>query len=376
MSEPIRVLQVVGRMHRGGLETFIMNVYRNIDRSRLQFDFLVHYNLRGDYDDEIESLGGRIYRLPVMENKRFFSYLRQLSKFFSEHTDYKIIHLHWTSLSRFLIPRAKKNGVTTVIAHSHNTQSGRGLKGRIIDFLQRPIQKQATHYFACSKAAAGWFYDEESIRSGQVKIIPNAIDTAKFAFSPEKRLKMRIKMGAGNQFVILHVGRFSQAKNHSFLLDIFAELRQKDQSAELWLIGQGEDFETIQKKADAMGLAAFVKFLGTQADIASFMQAADVFLFPSLFEGLAVVTVEAQASGLPVVTSTAVSPETNLTGHVDFLSLSAPASEWAAHVLALKTRPRVDLSGAVREHNYDIKSLARDLQGFYLREAGCNPPQP
>lgn len=364
----IRVLQVATYMGRGGLESMIMNYYRHIDREKVQFDFLVHRQERAAFDDEIESLGGRIYRLPrlVPWSK---SYLTALNQFFEEHPEYKIVHVHQDCLSSVILKVAAQHNIPVRIAHSHNSSQDKNLKYPVKLWYKRFIPQYATNLFACGKDAGDWMFGGASYQ-----IINNAIDVAAYTYDPTKRQEMRRQLGLENDFTIGHVGRFNQPKNHPFLIDIFAALLKKEPNAVLLLVGGGEGMSQIREKAQKLGIAEHVHFLGVRSDVADLMQAMNVFVFPSLYEGLPVTMVEAQAAGLPCIISDKVPPECILTeGLVDVLPLSAEPEIWAAKILEKKNLPRTDHRNEIAAHGFDITTEAVKLQEFYINayEQNC-----
>lgn len=357
----IRVLQVVTHMERGGLETMLMNFYRHMDREQVQFDFLVHRQERADYDDEIESLGGRIFRLPrlVPWSK---AYLAALDAFFTEHPEYRIVHVHQDCLSSVILKVAKNHSVPVRIAHSHNANQDKNLKYPIKLWYKRSIPRYATDLFACGKNAGDWMFG-----GAPYQVINNAIDAAAYPCDAAKRAAVRHSLGFNDELVIGHVGRFNPQKNHPFLLEIFSALLKKEANAVLLLVGGGEDMPKIQAKARELGIADHVRFMGVRSDVADLMQAMDVFVFPSLYEGLPVTMVEAQASGLPCIISDKVPEECIITsGLVDVMPLSASADAWAEKVLEKRQCAREDHSDEVAAHGFDITAEAEKLQEFYL----------
>ena len=361
----VRILQVVTHMERGGLESMIMNYYRHIDREKVQFDFLVHRQERAAFDDEIESLGGRIYRLPrlVPWSK---NYLAALNRFFDEHSEHKIVHVHQDCLSSVILKIAAQHNVPVRVAHSHSANQDKNLKYPIKLWYKRGIPKYATDLFACGKGAGDWMFGGASYQ-----IINNAIDVVACAYNPTKRQEMRRQLGLENEFTIGHVGRFNQPKNHPFLLDIFAALLRKEPNAVLLLVGGGEGMSKMQEKAQELGIAEHVRFLGIRSDVADLMQAMDVFVFPSLYEGLPVTMVEAQAAGLPCIISDKVPPECILTeGLVDVLPLSAGAETWSEKLFEKRDTPRTDRRAEIAAHGFDINTEAIKLQEFYIKAAG------
>lgn len=360
----IRVLQVVTHMERGGLESMLMNYYRHIDREKVQFDFLVHRQERAAFDDEIEALGGRIYRLPrLVPWSR--SYLNALNRFFDEYPEYKIVHVHQDCLSSVILKITAQHNVPVRIAHSHSANQDKNLKYPIKLCYKRAIPKYATDLFACGKKAGDWMFG-----GAPYQIINNAIEAASYTYCPAKREDIRRKLGIADELVIGHVGRFNQPKNHPFLLEIFAALLKKEPNAVLLLVGSGEDMPNIQEKARTLGISEHVRFLGVRSDVAELMQTMDVFVFPSLYEGLPVTMVEAQAAGVPCLISDKVPPECIITkGLVDILSLSASPETWAEKILEKREFPRTDRRVEIAAHGFDITTEAVKLQKFYLEAA-------
>lgn len=364
----LRVLQVVTHMERGGLESMLMNYYRYIDREKIQFDFLVHRQERAAYDDEIEAMGGKIYRLPrlVPWSK---AYLTALNRFFDEHPEYRIVHVHQDCLSSVILKAAQQHNIPVRIAHSHNANQDRNLKYPIKLWCRRSIPRCATHLFACGKDAGDWMFG-----GATYQIINNAIDTTAYTYDTNKRVELRRQLGLADELVIGHVGRFNPQKNHPFLMDIFAALLKKESNAVLLLVGGGEGMSQIREKAQKLGIAEHVHFLGVRSDVADLMQAMDVFVLPSLYEGLPVTMVEAQAAGLPCIISDKVPPECILTeGLVDIMTLSASPEAWAEKILAKRAIPRTDRRAEIAAHGFDITTETVKLQEFYLKayEQNC-----
>lgn len=374
-KEPVRVLHVVGRMDRGGIETMLMNLYRNIDRERVQFDFLAHYGREAAYNDEIRAMGGRIYEMPALKDEkrvyywRLFAYIAALHRFFREHREYRIVHGHMTNTAAIYMPIAKKYGVRTCIAHSHNTKARAGLQGVLTDVLQSAICRYATDWFACSKAAAQWFYPKGAVEDGRVKVFPNAIDTKRFCFDNAIRAGLRQEMELEGRLVIGCVGRFREQKNQIFLIDVMQEILKQNSGAVLMFVGDGPCEEAVRQRAAACGIQKQVMFLGSRGDVPELMQAMDVLAMPSLFEGMPVVGVEAQAAGLPLVVSDNVTGELDVTGNVSYLSLGAGAKAWAGRLLEAAERERRDCCAQIRNAGYDIHASARWLEEFYQERA-------
>lgn len=370
--EPLRVLHILSGMNLGGAEAMIMNYYRNIDRNKIQFDFLLTIKKRGAYCDEIEKLGGRIYNISPAGIKTIFFYLWDINHFFKQHKEYKIIHSHTSSKSVFPLCIAKINKIPVRVCHSHNSQSESGLKGWVRDFLKIPLKLVATDFLACSKKSAEWLYGKNYLNDGKVKIIYNAIDTKKYLFDKEIRKLVRNKFSIENKFVVGHIGRFNFQKNHDFLLDIFGEIHKKYPDSMLMLIGDGELHQNIERKIDMLKLRDNVILTGFRTDVHDLLQAMDVFLLPSHFEGLPVSIVEAQASGLPCIISNCVTKEIEFTDLIFYVSLKQSAITWADKVLKVNVEnadSRKNTYELIRRAKYDICESAKMLENFYIERA-------
>lgn len=355
----IRVLHVVTYMGRGGLETMIMNYYRQIDRNEIQFDFLVHRDFEADYDSEIISLGGNIYHMPAL-NPFSPKYYRSLCDFFSTH-QYDIVHSHLDCLSAYPLSVAQKYGVKNRIAHAHNKNQDRNLKYPIKMLSKVMIPYFATQLFACSDEAGKWMF-----RGRDFAVMRNAIDSRKFLYSPEKEQDMKRKFGIENKFVIGHIGRFNPQKNHKFLVKIFEKVLKKDPEAVLLLIGSGDGQKEIETQVRTLGIENSVMFLGSRDDIPALLQGVDVFVFPSLYEGLGIAAVEAQAAGVPCILSEEVPRECKLCENVEFLSLEDPDDVWADHICQHKFDMKTDNINSICDQGYDIVRNVEWLQKFYM----------
>ena len=355
---PIRILHIVTYMGRGGLETMLMNYYRSIDRTKVQFDFLTHRDFRADYDDEIEALGGRIYRLPNL-NPFSRSYLGALDRFFVEHPEYRIVHSHLDCMAGIPLKAAKKHGVPVRIAHSHSSRQDRDLKYPLKLLFKRSIPGQATQLFACGEEAGKWMFGTDDFR-----VLNNAIDAERYCFDPKVRQEVRSELGIpADALVAGHVGRFMAPKNHGFLLRIFAELPDH---ARLLLVGDGELRAENEHLAEELGIRDRVIFAGLRRDVERMLQAMDVFVFPSLYEGLPLSIVEAQAAGLPCLISDKVPIECKKTDLVTQIPLDASPAEWAKAVASAAETPRRDTLAQIREAGFDIRANAEWLQNHYL----------
>ena len=272
-----------------------------------------------------------------------------------------MVHVHQDCLSSVILKAAKQHDIPVRIAHSHNANQDKNLKYPIKLWYKRSIPEYATNLFACGKDAGDWMFGGASYQ-----IINNAIDVAAYTYDPTKREEMRRQLDLTDELAIGHVGRFNPQKNHPFLLDIFAALLKKEPDAVLLLAGGGEGMPKIQAKAQELGIAERVRFLGVRSDVADLMQAMDVFVFPSLYEGLGIALVEAQAAGLPCVVSDTIPHEAYLTDLVDSEKLSAPEEKWAEKILTMRAVPRTDRREEIAAHGFDISTEAVKLQEFYL----------
>lgn len=361
---PIRILQIVPAMNLGGMETFIMNVYRHVDRDRVQFDFLTHYAAPGYYDEEIEALGGRIYRLSVREDNNLFRYLKQLDRFFADHPEYTVVHGHYSGFGMFYNHYAKKHGVAVRIGHSHSTGSERGLTGFLDKCMSRCFSRGLTRRLSCGVDAGKALY-----RKKPFDVYPVGIDLGRFAFDPGLRKQMRGAWGLDADAVVYgHIGRFDPVKNHDFLLEVFTAIYARQPSARLLLVGDGPLRGEVEAKAALLGLEGKVVFAGNRSDTPACYSAMDCFMMPSHYEGLPLVLVEAQANGLPCFVSSAVSAEAGITPSVHFLPLSSGPGFWADSILGVPLA-RQDNRAALAAAGYDIEATAKRLQALYLQLA-------
>ena len=362
-KEPVRVLHVVQRMEAAGLQSFIMNIYRELDRTKVQFDFLVHYTERQFYDDEIESMGGRIYRLSIREDKNIIKYFWELHAFFEKHREYKIVHGHMDSLGVFYLAAAKKANIPCRIAHAHTVLIGGGIKRTIRNLLNRQFKRNATLLLACSNMAGEYMFGNSAFH-----VIHNPIKVNSFKFNPSVRRDVQEELHINNNVVIGHVGRFSFPKNHKFLLDVFEELLKKESTAKLLLIGTGELEGEIRMMIEKRGLNNSVLLGGVRSDINRIYQAMDAFVFPSLYEGLGIVAIEAQAAGLPTICSERIPKLAQVTDLFSALSLDESPEVWAKHILSVLRNTRNDRSQYYQElinAGYDVSQVKTELLKFY-----------
>lgn len=367
MSKCIRILHIVGGMGAGGLETLIMNWYRSINRDKVQFDFLVHKKEKTFYEDEILSLGGRIYRYPIISLKDYFKYKSFLKKFFNEHAEYNIVHGHLGYLGNIYLKSAKKAGIKTRISHSHIASFSKNPKGLLKHFLYRRFGKYANYHFACSMAAGEYMYGKKA----NFVVINNGVDTSKFRFSAEDRVIYRNNFGFPKASrVYIHVGRFHDQKNHSFLIDVFQKIHLNDPQSILALIGVGPLQDRIKKKVSDFGLDDCVLFLGSRADVPQLLSMSDCFIFPSLYEGLPLTLIEAQCNGIPVLCSTSITEETRLIENSYFsLALNEDLNIWSniASTIKVELSKRASAYLIVKDKGFDTLDVAKSIESFYLK---------
>ena len=344
-----------------------MNIYNNIDREKVQFDFIVTPEERKDLYDQVEQMGGRIFCCPKYTGKNHFAYCKWWNDFFEEHPEYHIIHGHVRSTAVIYLRIAKEHGLVT-IAHSHSTSNGKGVSAVVKDVMQLPIRHTADYLFACSDKAGEWLYGKKATRMPNYQMIPNGVELDKFAFDEEKRCKMRRGLGiTENTFVLGHVGRITAPKNHAFLVELFAEYHTSNPNSKLLLVGDGELLENVKQQVERLGIREAVIATGNRANTQDYYQAMDVFVFPSLWEGLPVSVVEAQASGLKCLLSDVITRDVSLTDQVIYLRLK-DRDQWLENIKKAQAEGRAGLTKENREKliKFDSKAVAEILQKFYL----------
>ena len=364
----IRILHSVSNMDRAGIETMLMNYYRHIDRNTVQFDFLCNKKKPGAYDDEIEKLGGRIFHTPGLNPAKYPEYLAYMKKLFADYPEYRMVEAHNGALGVYALHAAKVNQIPVRIFHAHGASITRDWKLPIKLVCKALLPANMNQHFSCGEAAARCYFGNKVVDSNNYILVPNAIEVERFTFQPELRKKIRQKYGLDNKHIIGHVGRFMTQKNHSFLIDVFVEVARRDPEAVLVLLGDGELQQDIQKKVREKGLDKKVYFEGNVGNANEWYNAFDVFVLPSVWEGLPVVGVEAQANDLPCVFSDSITQEIVITGKASFLPLTAPISEWASVIIAkFNDTKRNDNTRVITDHHYNIEFEAEKLQALYLR---------
>ncbi len=369
MSKPIRVLHVIGKRPQGGIGAFLLNVHRRIDIEKVQFDYLINADENeGFFDKEVKKLGGKVYLLPELSYKNTFKYLIQLNKFLKQHREYNIIHGHSVNIGVFYFSLAKMYGIKNRIAHSHSTKYSNSKINSMRNFiLQIPLKLLANHYFACSKEAGIFLYGKRAIKNNKVYIIKNAIECEEFRYNLSIREDIRKELGINNEIVIGNVGRFSKEKNHSFMLDIFSEINKKNSQSKLVLVGDGPLLEECKKKAEKLNIYKDVIFLGRRNDINKILQAIDVFILTSYFEGFGISLIEAQATGLLTFASDVVPEEVQVTENIHLLSIEKSPKDWADEINnKLEIFIRTDQSEVIKRNGFDIKIEVDKLEKYYI----------
>lgn len=356
----IRVLHYVGRMNRGGMETFIMNLYRNIDRDKIQFDFAVHGDDAGDFEDEITGMGGKFYYFPHMR-KNPHNYRKTWKKFWSEHkNEYTAFHMHTNSLANVMaMEEAVKAGVPIRIIHSHSSMANKGKLQFLNDLLhkyhQKKLSKLATNLFACSDKAAEWLFGGTEVQGMKVVQVNNGVDTVKFKFDQQKRDEIRTRLDLRGKKVIGHIGAFIPVKNHAFLIDVIEKAHLADSDVRCLLIGGGELVEQIKALVHEKKLDKTISFMGVCDNVNELLSAMDVFVMPSLYEGLPVSLVEVQANGLPAVVSDTITKDVKMQDNLHYFSLSESSENWAKKIIeVINNNERSNDSNCVAKHGFDI----------------------
>lgn len=359
----IRILQCVNDMHRAGLETMLMNYYRNIDRDKIQFDFLTHRPYKSDYDEEIVSLGGRVFYAPRLYPQNYIAYFKWMKAFFNEQSEYQIVHSHMDSMSYLPLLAAKKAEIPIRIAHSHNTSIDRDFKYVLKQYFRWKINSVANYRFACGNAAGQYLF-----RNRDFVVIPNAVDSQKFLYNKLIRAIKRQELGVEGKFVIGHVGRLSYQKNHKFLIDIFRNIANIERNAVLILVGTGNKEQKICSQINQYGLNDRIYLLGNRSDVNELYQAMDVFVMPSFFEGVPLVGIEAQFSELPCIFSTEIPNEVAFSDNVCFVELRASINKWTNKILKYRNyyRNRGVAYSKIRTSIYEISNSVGRLSNLYL----------
>lgn len=365
MTDPVRILQVMGSLNRGGAETMVMNLYRAIDSKQVQFDFITHGSIKGDYTSEIQRRGGIIYSCPRYIGINHVAYCKWWKDFFDNNRSYKILHSHVRSTASIYFFLAKKYSITTII-HSHSTSNGSGIKSVAKKLLQYPLKYEADYFFGCSKEAAVWLYGDKITESARYFMIKNAIDVSLYTQNQNVRKEYRDQFGIKpDEKLIIHVGRFHESKNHDFLIKVFSALIKKNQKSKLLLVGDGNLRKSVEDMVRNSGLGEKVIFSGVRDDVPNLLNSADVFIFPSLWEGLPVSVIEAQAAGLPCLLSDRITRDVGITDLCHYLSIDKGTDIWVGALESAFKMQRKNVSQEIIDAGFDIHQSAQLLTNFY-----------
>lgn len=359
-----RVLEVFATLNRGGAESMLMNIYRKIDKNKLQFDFVANEReVPYEFEKEILDLGGRIFYVPKFNLINYVEYKKRWKELLQNHPEWKVIHAHHTSPATIIFDVANKlNRVT--IAHSHIAGTEKSLKFYLKKGLRYPLRYKSDYLFACSRNASEWMFGNGKGKNAY--ILYNAIESEKFTFNPEIRRLKREELGLNGKTVIGHVGRMENQKNHKFLIEIYEQYQKINPDSILLLIGEGALKIQLQKIVKEKNLEQKVRFLGSRLDISDLLQAMDVFVMPSFYEGLPVTLVEAQASSLPIIASNTITDEVKVTDLISFLSLNESARVWAEKINSKNLISRTNQYGKIVNSGYDVNDTAKQIQKFYI----------
>ncbi len=363
-----RVLHVVNSMGVGGIETFLMNVYRSINKDEFQFDFLLHKKTNSYYEDEIKALGGGLYYLPSRRDGLIKS-KSALDAFFDAHREYHIVHDHVSSLSDIdALIYARKYEIEGRIIHAHSTAApGNKIHKFLHRINQSKVKSVANYYFSCSDAATEWLYSGTGIKD-KVSFIPNGVDCQAFCFDNYIRKDYREKLNINNKKTIIHIGRMSSEKNQLFLIDAFKIYHDKNNNSKLLLVGDGIMRNEIKDKIHKLNLDEDVELLGVRKDVSALLMAADLFVLPSVFEGFPVSIVEAQATGIPCLYSKNVTSTAKVLQNVHQLEIDKGPKIWADKFeVMLEEGRQEDANQKISASAFNIENVSDNLSAFYKK---------
>lgn len=364
MSEPIRILHMIGTFEMGGSQAMILNLYRGIDRSKVQFDFIVDHPDMDALLPAFKDLGANVFIMPSFKGTNYAEIKREWNTFFKEHPEYKILHSHVRSYASIYLPIAKKHGLKTII-HSHSTSNGSGIKSYVKWLMQLPLRYQADYFFGCSKEAGEWLFGKRIVNGEKYHMLQNAIDIKKYELNESIRKQYRDELSIGEHtLVFMHVGRLHEAKNHIFLLEVFSKYHSRHADSVLVIVGDGMLRKEIEDKIEDLSINEAVKMLGARNDVPNLLQAADCFLFPSKWEGLPVTIVEAQAAGLPCLVSDTVTRDVNVSDLVKNLPIDHGSDSWVNAIENMHFSKK-DVTEDIVKAGFDIQSSAEWMENFY-----------
>lgn len=364
-----RVLCIVGGMNAGGAETFLMKVYRCLDKTKYQMDFAVAIEEKGVYDDEIIAMGGKIHHI-IPKSKGALKNFKSIKNLVKTEGYECVLRTSQHALSALELLAAKQGGAKTRVFRSSNSNVGSTSSKQLL--LHKAFRFMPRHFanvrIAPSTEAAEFMFGAGCVSKNKASLLHNAIDLSVYKYDEESRNKIREEFGLAGKMVVGHIGRFNYQKNHTFLLDVFQLLVKENPEARLLLVGKGELEQEIRQKAERLGIADFIVFAGVRSDIPAILSAMDLFLFPSLYEGMPNTVIEAQATGLPCIVADTITREANITGKVSYVSLSSDASEWCKQIYEKISLPRQDTHEDFIRARYDIESATKDFMRFVWSE--------
>lgn len=367
MSDKIRILHMIGSLGIGGSQAFVMNIYRKIDRDKMQFDFIVDTPKNNHYVSEIEGLGGKVYYFPKFNGKNLSKVRRTWKNFFSEHKEYKVLHSHVRSYASIYLPVARNAGVKTII-HSHNNSNGSGMIAFGKYLLQLPLRFQADYYMACSKAAGEWLFGKKICNSERFQVVKNAINTSDYVFNEQNRKLIRAEFGLTDEFVLGYLARVTEQKNPLFVVDVMKELITINPHSILLFVGDGELLNAVRERVQQLGISDSVIFTGARTDVGSLLAAMDCYILPSIWEGLGISLIEAQAAGLPCICSNGIQDEAIVTNLVKCYPLNIGAEKWASEIADINMIVgRENMSASIKQAGFDIDETVNVLQEIYKK---------
>lgn len=372
MEEPIKVLYFVDRMLRGGIQSLVMNWVSKFDNTKVKVDFLLlDDGKKYELEDTLKEYGCNVFKLKGIWIRKPLDFIKEskaLNTFFKEHSDYKIIHMHSTSKNYMVMKYAKKYGIPIRIAHAHATDFQTNSKAKKIfgNILKSKLIKYSTDFFACSKEAGMWLFGDDIVNSDHFQVIHNGVDVEKFKYNENDRTIIRKKYGVKDDEILIgHVGRFTEVKNHKFMADIMKKIIEKNNKYKIMFIGEGILKDEIIEEVKKYNLKEYVIFAGFQSEVEKYMSAFDIFILPSIYEGLGLVLVEAQANGLPcIATKNTIPNEVQINPNFKFIDLEI--QKWVDEILKSSLK-RLDNRDYITKSGYDIEETIDKLTQFYIK---------